>query len=749
MQADGTRALVQVSPVHAVWMRSDEVAIDEHAARIDGGESPLAFEPPSENEDAAGRLGALGRMLVRRRGVVLLSWVAIVAVSLPLAGGLAHALKAGGFLVSGGETTQVIDRVGSEFDQPRSQIAVILPGPVERTKQTIATLKPKLESIDNVKLVGEPLVSKNGELVAMPVAFEHIEQESIETLWAVRDLMIDEGGFSPADVRIAGTTASAADTTEQAKRDLAKAELFGIPAALIVLLFVFRTVVAALVPIIVGCVSVLVSFAALRLVAADVDLSIFVMNIASLLGLGLGVDYSLLGVSRFRAELAKGASTEDAATAMVVNSGRAAMVSALAVAAGMAALAAIPLGVMTSIAIGGVVVVAVTMLASITLLPALLASLGANIERLPVPGRNGSSDGDPTRSRWYGVVTAVMRRPLLSLVLSCGVLLALMLPVLRAHIDIPHDEVLLKSPSRDAARVYEQQFDRRVVAPIVVIADTDDPTVVGDLVERFAVVEHVDEVVVVATSKRRHETLLNLVGDEQTGRGGALARAMVDDIRGMDLPARVVVGGVASGEGEFLDALRAKVPVTLAIVFVLTLVILGIAFRSIVLPLKAILLATISIAAAFGVLTWVFQDGGAAGLLGIDGFGYVDATLPILMFCILFSLSMDYEVFLLARITELYQSGLDDDEATARGVADTAPLITGAALILVVLGISFALADLVLVQEIGFGMAVALAIDASIVRFVLLPAAMRLLGPRNWWMPRWLALRTPRLAWSH
>ncbi|MBC7644028.1 MAG: MMPL family transporter, partial [Thermoleophilia bacterium] len=271
----------------------------------------------------------------------------------------------------------------------------------------------------------------------------------------------------------------------------------------------------------------------------------------------------------------------------------------------------------------------------------------------------------------------------------------------------------------------------------------------GITAAQLAAVNHVTSVEVTGTNPFTGSTLLKVMGDKQIARGGREGRATVGVVRDLDTVVPIEVGGVAAAEREFLEALSSSAPKTLMLVYLLSFVVLGVGFRSITLPLKAIVLDSLSILASFGVLVLVFQDGHGIQLLGAQPLGYTDATLPIMLFCILYSLSMDYEVFMLAKVTEGYQQGLGVEEATARGVASTAPLITGAALILIVIGISFALTGLVLIKQIGFGMAVALAIDATLVRFVLLPALMRYLGELNWWMPRWLATRVPRLEWAH
>ena len=478
------------------------------------------------------------------------------------------------------------------------------------------------------------------------------------------------------------------------------------------------------------------------------ELSIYVMNIASMLGLGLGIDYSLLGVSRFREELAAGRTVQEATVTMVATSGRAAAISGVAVIAGMGALAAIPLPVMFAIALAGIVVVAVTVLASLTLLPAVLAILGHRVERWKV--RRVQPGVNETDTRWYRLAHMVMRRPGLSIFGGIALLLFLASPTLGSHIDVPHDEVLPRdAPSQVARVVLREQFGEKVESPVIVVLDTAKQAEIDAARAQLLGVDHIRRTEVMKVDERRGRTLVNAYGDHTLANGGAGARQAARDVNALDLPGNSMVSGQGAGEIEFLQVIKDGMPKTLVLMFASTLLILTFAFRSLTLPLKAIVLDTLSILASLGCVIAVFQNGVGIELLGAEPLGYTEATIPIILFCLLFGLSMDYEVFMLAKVTELYQAGHDDREATARGVAATAPLVTGAALILIVIGLAFAMTELVLVKQIGFGMAVALALDATIVRVLLLPATMRWLGPANWWLPTSLQKRVPRVEWAH
>ncbi|MCW2972415.1 MAG: family transporter, partial [Thermoleophilia bacterium] len=583
--------------------------------------------------------------------------------------------------------------------------------------------------------------------VAVDIQFSTPDDTAINSFEPLLDVF-ESAGYPRKEVLVAGMTSVNTDMNLQTKRDLKKAEMIGIPLAMIVLLIVFGTFMAAIVPLVVGFASVVLTLALLHLISMPLGLSIFVMNIASMLGFGLGIDYSLLGVSRFRDELAHGRTVHQAVVTTIVTSGRAAAISGIAVLAGVAALAAIPLPVMFAIAIGGIVVVSVTVFASLTMLPAMLAVLGHNIERGRV--RRIKPPGPIEQDRWYRLAKAVMRKPGLAIFAGLAFLMVLASPVLSARLDIPHGEIFgPTAPSVIARTALEQRFDEQVKSPVVLIVDTIDEEKLYDIQTRLLAVKKVQKVEVILRDEASGRTLLDAFGDPTVGAGGVESRALAARVKALDLPVKASVSGQGAGESEYLDVLRRTFPHTLLLIMVSTMIILTLAFRSIALPLKAIILDSCSLLASLGVVVAVFQHGIGIELLGSQALGYTEPTIPIILFCVLFGLSMDYEVFMLAKVSELYQQGYDNREATARGVAMTAPLVTGAALILIAIGIAFATTELVVVKEIGFGMAVALTLDATIVRAFLIPATMSWLGPRNWWLPVALQRRIPRVSWSH
>jgi RND superfamily putative drug exporter len=753
---DGSFALVDAGNGRLVWARCADLMVSEPGtgdARSVPGEvtqyhaAAVPAASPTALPDAGSGLVRFAEGIWTARKTVAWGWVVMVLACLPLAGTAEKSFTQGGFLIEGGEAMSVLREVRDEFRMPVGQQVVMVPGPLDAATAKLEKITPDLYRVPHVLSVGEPRASEDGRLVAITIYLDDTDDIAID---GYEELLaaFTSGGYERKDFQVAGTLAVFADTSSQTKRDLAKAEMIGTPLALLVLLFVFGTVVAASIPLLVGLTSVVVTLALLHVLSIPLGLSIFVMNIASMLGFGLGIDYSLLGVSRFREELASGRTVREATITTVATSGRAAAISGVAVIAGIGALAAMPLPIMFAIALGGIVVVAVTVLASLTLLPAVLGLLGHRVEKWKV--RRVQLTADASASGWYRLAHAVMKRPGLSIFGGIAILLVLASPILGSRMDVPHDEVLPKdAPAMQAKRQLEARFGERVESPVIMIVDSAKRDVLDQVEQQLLGVDHIRRTEVVKVDEERGRSLVNAYGDRSLANGGAVSRQVARDVSNVDFPVEVLVSGQGAGEIEFLSVIKQSMPHTLILMFVSTLLVLTVAFRSLTLPIKAIVLDTLSIMASLGVVIAVFQDGKGIELLGAEPLGYTEATIPIILFCLLFGLSMDYEVFMLAKVTELYQAGYDDQEATARGVASTAPLVTGAALILIVIGVAFATTELVLVKQIGFGMAVALALDATIVRVLLLPATMRWLGPANWWMPAALQRRVPRVEWAH
>lgn len=699
---------------------------------------------PSGLDAPTGRFFRLGRYAYEARGPVVIGALVCVAACLPLAMTVHGALSSSGF-VPDGEAMRVESELQERFHLPATEVTVLVRAPQEVVASRVEQLTPQLLKVDGVHSIGALEPSPDGAATLLRVGLRTTDDTVTRgSITALRSTL-EQGGLR--DIDMAGRSVFAKDVEQQMQRDLLRAEMIGLPLALLVLVIVFGTLPAAALPIVVGSLSVVVTLAIAHLVGLAGDLSVFVVSIATLLGFGLGIDYSLIAVSRFRAELAKGRSVEAATVITTTQAGRAIVFSGIAVLLGMAGMFAVPLGVMRSIAVGGVIVVAVTVVMAVVVLPAMLALLGHRIESLAI--RRPRSESAAAGDGWRRLTTAVMRRPGIVVTGVVAVSLLASLPAQDAKLEVPMPSALPRSvESRVAQRGIEEAFSQKVASPMLVVAQSADRAQLDAVAERLRSVDNVDQVQERHTADGRTLFTVTTAEDRQ---GGSRARETVTRIRALDdggaLPA-LDVGGQFAWEQEFFAMMRSTMPSVLAIVFGSAFVVLLVAFRSIVVPIKAILLNLISITATLGIVVLVFQHGWGASLLGTSELGWVDASLPIVLFCLLFGLSMDYEVFMLASIAEGWQDGLDTTEATADGIARTAPLVTGAALILVVLGVAFASTELVLVKQIGFGIAVALLLDATIVRALLVPGTMKLLGERNWWLPDWLARRLPVARWA-
>jgi putative drug exporter of the RND superfamily len=527
--------------------------------------------------------------------------------------------------------------------------------------------------------------------------------------------------------------------------DLKKGELqFGLPAALLILLLVFGAVVASLVPILLALVAIVAALGLVALVGIAFELSIFTINMLSGMGLALGIDYALFVISRFREERSTGRDKLEAIAATGMTATRAVLFSGLAFVVAMLGLLLIPNTIFRSLAFGAITVGITSVAAALTLLPAVLSLLGDRINALRVPliGR-GAEQGTAAEGRFWGaIVRAVMRRPVISLVVSVGVLLALCVPVL----EFKTGEAGIRTlPDRFASK---QGFNALQEELGGGATDTVEVVVDGPIRESAtrSGTERLAEEMRTNGAFRQVETDFhpesNLAVIEAVPAGDSDERALdgVRALREAEIEgARVLVTGETAEAIDYFALTERWLPILIAFVLSLSFILLAVAFRSLVVPLKAILLNLLSVGAAYGVLILVFQEGVGNELFGFQQVDFIEAWVPLFLFAVLFGLSMDYHVFLLSRIRERYLRTGDNDEAVAHAVGSTARMITGAALIIIAVFGGFAVGDLVMFQQMGFGVAVSLLIDATIVRSVILPASMTLLGDRNWYLPRWLS----------
>jgi trehalose monomycolate/heme transporter len=540
-------------------------------------------------------------------------------------------------------------------------------------------------------------------------------------------------------VQVGGQNGLGADLNEQVKKSIARAEMLSAPVLLVLLTIVFGSMVAATLPLAVGLTAIMGSFISLRVISMATDVSVFAVNIVTILGLGLAIDYGLFMVSRFREELRRGATVADAVTTTMATAGRTVAVSAVTVAVSLAGLLIFPQTFLKSMGYGGISAVLIAALAALTVLPALLTVLGPRVDALAVRRRR------PEREHgfWYRLASGVMRRPVVFALPIVAVLLLLATPFLHVKWGGIDQRMEPKSAeSRQVADTLQREFPGNLDTPITAAVSLDVPV---DSPAGQAALQNYSHAAGTVTGATGADVVAARGDTAQvniTYRGEALdtqAKDVLKEVRALPHPAHVqevLVGGSTAQVVDRLSSLGQRLPWMALIVVLATFVLLFLAFGSVVLPVKALLMNVLSLGASFGVVTWIFQDGHLSGLLGFTPTGAVEATQPVLVLAIIFGLSMDYEVFLLSRVREQYDLTGDNRLAVATGIQRTGRIITAAALLLMVVIALFSASPITFIKLIGVAMLVALFVDATVVRSILVPATMRLLGNANWWAPR-------------
>jgi RND superfamily putative drug exporter len=582
-------------------------------------------------------------------------------------------------------------------------------------------------------------ISSDGHAVLLAVQ----RQADVDKLLTLVEREDGRGGFS---VVMTGEGTLDHDFNDLSQHDLKSGELeFGLPAAFIILLLVFGAVVAGLIPLVMALIAIMVALGLCAIVAEIFSLSVFVVNMLTGMGLALGIDYSLFVVSRYREERVGGRAEMDAIAASGATASRAVLFSGSVFVIALTGMLLVPSNVMKSLAVGAISVGIVSVIAALTLLPALLGLLGDRVNALRLPWI-GQSEGQEGRF-WGAIVHGVMRKPVVYLVVFTALLVALAVPAFGLNLGASGVSTL---PDRlESKKGYEaltRYFPQQSASPalIAVEGDVGSPQVRAGI--RRLRAELASDPVFGGGSDVRFAPGVAAIGVLVAGdKTGQRALDAVRRLRSQEIPqafrgtdVRVVVGGDTADNVDFIHDMNTWLPIVFAFVLGLSFVILTVVFRSVVIAGVSIALNLLSIGAAYGLVILVFRHGIGAGLLGFQHAHAIEAWVPLFLFSVLFGLSMDYQVFLLSRIKERYDASGSTDDAVTHGVASTARLITGAALIIVAVFSGFAKGDLVMFQQMGFGIAIALLIDATIIRSVLLPAAMRLLGSWNWYLPGWL-----------
>ncbi|MGD1223095.1 efflux RND transporter permease subunit [Streptomyces krungchingensis] len=562
------------------------------------------------------------------------------------------------------------------------------------------------------------------------------------------------GGTAALHVRVGGPALVEAEIQDLSDSDLKRAEAVVVPGTLILLVLVFGSVMAALLPLLIGGLAVAGTLLVLNVLGAVTDVSVFALNLTTALGLGLGIDYGLLVVSRFREEIAAGRPSREAAVATVRTAGHTIVFSAATVCAALATLLVFPPYFLRSFAYAGIAVVAIAALGALTVMPALLALLGRRVNAWPVPWRRRARAGGASRG-WESLARRVVRRPVLAALPVIGLLAVLAWPFAHASFATPDDRTLpVSATSRQAGDALRDEFGGKGATPLTVFTTSTTPQVAQDYGPRLSALPDVAEVVgpsgvyrdgrqVGGTDPRAAGTATDTDGpaflvvvpsaDPRSGAAQQLVRA----IRAMPVPAgtSVHVGGPSAVLVDAKDTVAHRLPAALAIITVTTFVLLLGFTRSVILPFKAIVLNALSLAAVLGAMVWVFQNGHLQNLLGFTP-GPLTTTMPVLLLCIVFGLSVDYEVFVLARIKEAHDAGQGTADAIVTGIARTGPIVTAAGALLAFTLLSFGTSRVGLLQFFGIGAGLGVLLDATLVRGVLVPALMRLAGRWNWWTPR-------------
>ncbi|HEY0125813.1 MAG TPA: MMPL family transporter, partial [Blastococcus sp.] len=573
------------------------------------------------------------------------------------------------------------------------------------------------------------------------------EDQRTEGLAAIEDDLTAPG----LETQIGGGTTINRDINERVSADIARAETISLPILAVLLVIIFGSLAAAGLPLAIGVVAILGSFAALRGFSMFTDVSIFAVNVVTITGLGLAIDYGLFMVSRFREEIRRQPDTETALARTMATAGRTVAVSGVTVAISLAGLLIFPQVFLRSMGFGGMSAVLIAMLAALTLLPALLAMLGPRVDALSVrpwlrkvfhrrhagvDHRDGTAHG-----AWARIAHSVMRRPVIYTVVVTAVLVTLALPFLRVQFGGIDERALpAGTESRVVSETLSQDFPpsgRGPIDAVVTLPDAVDSPAGGAALQAYAddvaAVPGVEGVTVADAAGETARVDIAYGGDPLS----AEARDLVGEIRAVPAPdgGEALIGGQTATLADLLDSLASLLPWMALFVVATTFVLLFLAFGSIVLPVKAVVMNVLSLGASFGALVWIFQDGNLSGLLGFTPTGFVEATQPILVLAIVFGLSMDYEVFLMSRIREEYDRTGDNTTAVATGLQRTGGIITSAALLLLVVIGAFSLSGITFIKMIGVAMLIAIVVDATVVRILLVPATMRLLGRANWWAP--------------
>ena len=714
--------------------------------------------PDAKHASGQTLFGRLARFSVRRRRPIMLAWLILTVAAAPLAIGVSGALSGAGWEAQGSIAQTVRDELRADFPMVGAESAIVVvhqktpfADDSSAVVAVVAALTPEVGGevvagmVDPSTMPLEAgLVSQDGMTVMIPVNLAgnqdaDLPQSAEELIGIVSNIELSQGAVA----EVTGEWPVWADFNKSNEEALHKAELLSGLPTLILLFIAFGAALAAGLPLILAIAGIAVGFASLNLLTAITPLSVWSMNFSMMIGLAVGIDYSLFIVTRYREEREDGHSAEDAMAHTLQSAGKAVFLSALTVVMSLAAVFVVPIMVFRSMALGMILSVVAVAFASLTLLPAILAALG---DRVLVS--KGEPDLDRSaEGRWTRWTSGALKRPGLTLALGLILLLGLAAPALGMRLGMPGARVVDKGySSRDGYELVVAAFGDGAAAPLFITVDAADAEKVVSLAQNDT---NVVDARFLATNESSGRSVVRVIGKtapddrETSNMVGRLRAALDNEVVSAD------VGGPAAQNHDLTDVLTGKAPLAIGIIMVVAFLLLLVVFRSLAIAISSIVLNLISVAAAFGFATLVFQHGYGAGLLGIEHQGFVDAWAPLFFFALLFGLSMDYQLFLLAAIRERYEATGDTQRAIREGIAKTGRPITNAALVMIVVFIAFGVTGPIPPTELGVTLALAVFLDATVVRMMLVPSLMGLLGERNWWIPKWLDKRLPHVNFSH
>lgn len=701
---------------------------------------------------------ALGRFTYRWRVWVLLGTAAFVVFAFTWGTGLFDAVSDGGFEDPNAESTRAAEVIEEKLGHDGVDVVAVYrseeltvddPTFAKAVQQTTSEL-PDEYVVSATTYLDEglsdlergTLISEDRHAVYVPITLAG--DDTVERMESFRQIAADLDAES-LDTYLGGPIAIQNELSEEARADVVHAELISLPLVLVLLVAIFGGVVAALMPLTVGGLAILGAMVLLRALTYVTDVSTFAVNVATILGLGLAIDYGLFLVNRFREEMRRTGNAVSALPPTLATAGRTVAFSGTTVLIAFAGLLFFPQPILRSIGLGGIAVVLFDLVAALVVLPALLAVTGSRIDALRLPirlQRSSGTDADNRVGGWSRLAHSVMRRPVLYLVTVAAVLITFASALASLDVGSTDQRYLPDSAdSRQATEILREDFPAGGISQIDVVvtgrvAEDDMEAFRGELADLDGahgaqILRTGDEIAHLAV------TYEGEIDDESTA-------GLVRDVRAAEAPAgadEVLVGGSAAHQLDNTDAIVRILPTTLVFVILTTLILLFLAFGSVVLPVKAVIMGFLSLGASLGVVIWGFQEGHLADVLAFTPVGTIDPTYLVLIIIVAFGLAMDYELFLLSRVREEYLVTGDNTHSVAVGLQRTGRIITSAALLLIVVLLAMGTSGLLLLKIIGIGLAVAVVVDATLVRALLVPATMRLLGHANWWLPgplRWL-----------